>query len=42
MLKRKPAKESYQLLPFSENTNKPRHSNFNFESAGEFLLNEDD
>ena len=42
MLKRKPAKENYQMLPFSENTNEPRHSNINFESAGEVLMDEDD
>ena len=41
MLKRKPANEYYQMLPYDEGEYKPRQKNFDFESATEISMIED-
>ena len=41
MVKRKPANENYQMLPFYESVFEPRQNNIDFESAREILLKKD-
>ena len=41
VLKRKPANENYQMLPYYEGEYKPKQNNIDFESAREILMNED-
>ena len=40
MLKRKPANENYQMLPYYASEYKPKQNNIDFESAREILMNE--
>ena len=41
MLRRKPAKEIYQMLPYHDGEHKPKEKNLEFEPAKDILMKED-